>query len=316
MKKIILITMLVSSLFASNIKQPIAHFNSSGAVIDLLYKNGKIYSATDASTVDIFDLKTKKIIKKIHVDKIEDFMGDLVDSKVFSVDEIDGNILILSQSKKGFARVHLHKNNKTELFIDYKRGLSIAKAKFINKNTILLALLGNELISFNIAERKQNWIIKVSGAKFSDFALNEKRTQVVVADESGSMQVHSTKDGKKVLTLEGQNLDNVFQVAYKNNVVATAGQDRRIAIYKEKSKVAYYKKSTFLIYSVGLSPSGKIAAYASDENNNVTLFSTVTKSNLGKFGGNKMTLSNIVFINENEFLVSSNDETINLYSVK
>ncbi|MCK4974648.1 MAG: WD40 repeat domain-containing protein, partial [Sulfurimonas sp.] len=222
MKKIILITILISSLFSSNIKQPVAHFKASGGVIDLLYKNGKIYSATDASTVDIFDLKTKKIIKKIHVEKIEDFMGDLVDSKVFSVDEIDDKILILSQSKKGFARVHLHKNNKTELLIDYKQDLSIAKAKFIDNNTILLALLGNELISFNIAKKKQNWIIKVSGAKFSDFALNEKRTQVVVADESGSMQVHSTKDGKRVLTLEGQNLDNVFQVAYKNNVVATA----------------------------------------------------------------------------------------------
>jgi len=315
-KYLILLTSVLTSLFSASLKQPIAHFKSSGAVIDLLYENGIIYSATDASVVDIFDFKSRKLIKKIIVPKIKDFVGDEVDSKVFSVDVLDNKILILSQSQKGFARVHLHTNNETKLIIDYKQGLSIAKAKFLNNNTILLALISNELISFDIKKAKLNWKIQVSGGRFSDFVLNKKRTQVVIADESGSIQIHTTQDGQRVQTLEGQNLDNVFQVAYKNGVIATAGQDRRVAIYKPKNKTAYYVKSDFLVYSVGLSPSGKIAGYSSDENNNITLFSTITKSVLGEFGGNKSTLSNIVFINENEFLVSSYDETINLYSVK
>ena len=305
-----------SSLFASNLKQPVAHFNSSGAVIDLLYKNGRIYTATDASTVDIFDFKSRKIIKKIHVDKIKDFMGDEVDSKVYSVDIIDNKILILSQTKSGFRRVHIHEKNKTKLLIDFSKKLTISKAKFLNKDTILLALLSNELISYDINKAKQNWLIQVSGAKFSDFSLNEKKNQVVIADESGDLKIHNTANGAYIQTLSGQNLDNVFQVDYKNGVIITAGQDRRAAIYSLKSNSAYYKKSNFLVYSVGLSPSAKKAAYSSDENNNITLFNPATKSNLGKFGGNKRTLSNIIFINENEFLVSSDDETINLYSVK
>ncbi|MCF6309020.1 MAG: WD40 repeat domain-containing protein [Sulfurimonas sp.] len=316
MKKIILIAMFISLLFSTEIKQPIATFTSSGAVIDLLYKNEKIYSATDASSVDIFDFKSQKLIKKIKVPKIKDFMGDKVDSKIYSVDVIDNKILILSQTQKGFARIHIHQDNKSKLIIDYKKKLSIIKAKFLNDHTILLALISNELISFDITKAKQNWKTQVSGSRFSDFTLSEDRTKVVIADESGEIQIYNTLSGKNIKTLKGQNLDNVFQVAYKNGIIATAGQDRRVAVYTPKFNSAYYIKSTFLVYSIGLSPSGRIAAYSSDENNNITLFNTLTKSSLGKYGGNRSTLSNIVFINEKEFLVSSNNQIINLYSVK
>ncbi|QOY54140.1 WD40 repeat domain-containing protein [Candidatus Sulfurimonas marisnigri] len=316
MNKIILIGILLTSLFGADIKQPTGHFISSGNVVDLVYKEGKVYSGTDAGTVDIFDFKSKKLLKQIKLEQIKDFTGDDVDSKVFSVDIIDDKILILSQTKQGYRRVHIHQNNKTELLIDFSKALTIAKAKFLNKSTILLGLLSSELISYDMTTAKQNWSIQVSGAKFSDFCLNEEKSEVVVADESGNLKIHSIKNGKFIRVLEGQNLDNVFQVDYKNKIIATAGQDRRVVIYTTSSNQAYYKQSNFLVYSVGLSPSGNRVAYASDENNNVTLFNTATKSTLGIFGGNKITLSNIVFVNENDFLVSSNDKIINLYSVK
>jgi WD40 repeat protein len=315
-KLIILVLLLVSYAHAKSFKQPIDSFISSGFVVDLVYKDSKIYSATDAGIVDIFDFNNRKPIKKIKLPKIKDFMGDEVNSKVYSVDELDGNIIILSQSKKGFSRLHIHKNNKTSLIIDYTKNLSIIKAKYLDKNTILLALISNEIISFNITEAKQNWKTQVSGGRFSDFALSEDRTKVVIADESGEIQIYNTLSGKNIKTLKGQNLDNIFQVAYKNGVIATAGQDRRVAVYTPKFNSSYYIKSTFLVYSVGLSPSGKIVAYSSDENNNITLFNTLTKSTIGEYSGNKTTLSNIVFINEKEFLVSSNNQIINLYSVK
>ena len=315
-KIIFLISFFITSLIASELKQPIYTFNASGYVIDLLYKNSMVYTATDAGVVDIFDFKTKKIIKKIKVDKIKDFIGELVDSKVFSVDEIDGDIMILSQSKKGFSRLHIHSNNKNKLILDYEKKLSIIKAKYLDKNTVLLALLSNEIISYNIKEDKQNYRVQVSGAKFSDFALNADKSKVVVADESGDLQIHDTLSGHKTKTLEGQNLDNVFQVSYKNGIIATAGQDRRVAVFAPSFNSAYYKNSNFLVYSVGLSPSGKLAGFASDENNNVTVFNTITKSTIGKFTGNPITLSNIIFIDENNFLVSSNSKLINLYKIK
>lgn len=316
MKLFLIFTLLISSLFSAAIKEPIASFTASGSIVDMLYKDGKLYCATAASSVDIFDFETKKLIETIKVEQIFDFMGDLIDSKVYSVDVIDDKILILSQDKKGFRRVHIHQNGVTKPLFDYSKSLTVAKAKFLNANTILLGLLSNELISYDIAKNSQNYSIQVSGAKFSDFVLNEDKSEVVVADESGNLKIHSTKDGKFLKLLADQNLDNVFQVDYKKGVIATAGQDRRMVIYVPKFDSAYYSETKFLIYSVGLSPSGKIVGYASDENNNVTLQNTITKANLGKFGGNKMTLTKIIFINENDFLVASDDKVINQYSIK
>jgi hypothetical protein len=316
MKSIILLALLAGLLFGADIKEPKASFISSGSVIDILYQDGRLYSATDAGCVDIFDFKSRAILKKIEVPKIEDFMGEEIDSKVYSVDKINTKIMILSQDREGFRRVHLNQDGKTQLLIDSSKALTIAKAKFLDENTILLALLSNELISYDIKKRTNNWLIQVSGAKFSDFVLNESKDEVVVADESGNLKIHSTKDGKHLKTLAGENLDNVFQVDYKNGVIATAGQDRRVVLYVPKAGSAYQIKSDFLVYSVGLSPSGAIVGYASDEHNNVTLLNTATKSKIALFGKNKMTLNRVVFINENEFLVASDDKIINLYSVK
>ena len=288
-------------------------FNESG---DLLYKEGKLYSATNASCVDVFDYKSGELIKKIKVEKIEDFMGDKVDSKVYSVDLFNSKMLILSQDKQGFRRVHIYQNEKMKLLFDYSKSLTVAKARFLDENTILLGLLSNELVSYDINKGSINWMIQVSGAKFSDFVLNETKEMVVVADESGDLKIHSTKDGKRLKLLSGQNLDNVFQVDYKNSVVATAGQDRRAVIYDLKSDSSFFIESSFLIYSVGLSPSGKIVGYASDEENNISLVDISSKTPLGKFGQNKMTLTKIVFVDENEFLAASDDRVINLYSVK
>jgi len=316
MKKILFLFVFITSLFSTTIIQPTARYISSGAVTDIVYKNAKLYSATDASSVDIFDVQTREVIETIKISQIKDFMGDLIDSKVYSVDVYNEKILILSQAQKGARRVHIYENKKLELIIDYKEKLFIAKAKFIDEDTILLGLLSNEIISYDIKKRKENFRTQVSFSKFSNFVLNEDKSEVIVADESGDLKIHSTKDAQLLKELRGQNLDNVFQVDTKNGIIATAGQDRRVVIYTPKRNTSYYKSGSFLIYSVGLSPSGKIVGYASDEDNNVALFNTLTQSDIGLYGGNKMTLNNILFINENEFFSASDDKTINLYKIK
>ncbi|MFA6137981.1 MAG: WD40 repeat domain-containing protein [Sulfurimonas sp.] len=327
MIKLMLLFWLISSLNGANISLPKTVLQASGGVVDLVLDGEKLYSATNASCVDVFDMQTKALTQKIEISKITDFMGDTIDSKVYSVDVLNNKVLILSQAEKGFRRVHIHMlpneastaaeaQGKTELVIPHTEKLSIAKAKFLNENTILLALLSNDIISYDIKNKKQNWKIQVSQSKFSNFALNEKKSEVVVADESGILKLYNTSNGSLIKTFNGQNLDNVFQVAYKNGIIATAGQDRRVVIYNAKTGAAYYKTAQFLIYSVGLSPSANLVGYSSDENNNVTLFDTNTKGEIGRFGPNEMTLSTILFINENEFIVSSDSNKINLYQIK
>ena len=316
MRNLILIALLFNTLIASNIIMPIAKYKASGAVEEILLTKEKLYSATDKGIVDIFDIRSKKIIKKIQLPKIKDFMGDTVDPKVFSIDLSDTGLLILSQAEQGFSNLYIYRDNKLHPVLTVSDSLAIAKAKFLNKDTVILALLSSELISMNLHTKKENWHVQESGAKFSDFVLNEKKDELVLCDESGAIKICDTKNGKITQTLKGQNLDEVFQVDFKNGIIITAGKDRRAVVFALKFHSAYYKTSNFFIYSVGLSPSGKLAAYSSDENNNITLFDTITQKEIGVFGGNRMTLTNIVFYGEEKFFSSSYDKTINLYKIK
>jgi len=315
MKKIVLIILIINSLFAASINMPDAVFKADGAVTDIVYKDSKLYAATSAGSINIFDVKTQKKIQTISVAKIKDFMGNEVNAKIYSVDILDGKILLLCQAQHGYREVYIFENSKLTKIITAKAKLAIAKAKFLDKDSIILALLGNDIISYNIKEHKKNWTEQASQSKFSNFTLKNDKTEVVVADESGELQIFDTKSSKHIKTLSGQNLDNVFAVDYKNGIIATAGQDRRVVIYNLAFNSAYYKTSSFIIYGVGLSPSAKLAAYSSDEKNNVTVFKTSTKTNLGVYGGTKMTLSKILFISETEFFVASDDKNINFYKI-
>ncbi|WP_297442635.1 WD40 repeat domain-containing protein [Sulfurimonas sp.] len=316
MIKIALLFLMLTSLFATSVKKPDARYMASGAVTDLVYDSAKLYAATSASCVDIFDVNKKSKIKTITIPQIKDFMGDAINAKVFSVDVLGDKVLLLSQAEHGYRKVEIFENMKSINAVTTAEKLHIAKAKFLDKETLLLGLLSNDIISYNFVTHKRNWTVQASQSKFSNFALNEDKSKVVISDESGDLHLLSTKDGKLLKVLSGENLDNVFQVVFKNNIIATAGQDRRSVIYDLKSNSAYYMKAPFIVYSVGLSPKGKIAAYSYDENNNIMLFNTATKSKLGLYGGNKMTLTNILFINEKEFFVSSDDKVINYYKIK
>ncbi|MDD2358203.1 MAG: WD40 repeat domain-containing protein [Thiovulaceae bacterium] len=316
MKTFFFLFFMMSSLFGESIIMPSSSYKASGNVTDIFVHDSKLYAATSQGTVDIFNIKNHKIMKTLHIEKIKDFMGDTIDAKIYSIDISGNNLLILSQAEQGYRKVYINKDGKNELIIPSSLSLSIAKAKFLDENTILLALLGDELVSYNIKKRAENWHIQVGSSKFSSFALNESKQKVALCDESGEIKIIATKNGALIKKLSGQNLDNVFQVDYKNNFIATAGEDRRAVVYDLKTNVAFYKLSNFLIYSVGLSPSGALVGYSSDENNNITVFNRMTKTAIGKFGKNKMTPTNILFLNEKQFFVSSDDKTINFYQIQ
>jgi len=315
LKKLLLLT-ITTTLFSANIIKPDSHFSADGAVMDIVVNKQNLFVSTGASAVNIFNLDSHEKIKTITVPKIKDFMGEIIDSKIYSIDVLNKNILILSQGEHGFRKVDIYKNDKLDSIVSIKEKLYIAKTKWLDEKTILLGLLSNDIISYNIETKKQNWAVQASGSKFSNFILSEDKSEVIVCDESGDLKIINTKNGNIKKILSGKNLDNVFQADYKNGIIVTAGQDRRAVIYNLKNNSSYYKTASFLIYSAGLSPSGKIAGYASDENNNVTLFNTYTKSKLGIFGGNKMTINNILFLNEKEFIISSDGKVINYYKLK
>jgi len=155
----------------------------------------------------------------------------------------------------------------------------------------------------------------MSPSHFDDLALNEDKSKVATADESGEIFILNVADGKKVQTLSGQNVDNVYKIDFKQGVVITAGQDRRCAVYRPDSP-AYYLRGSFLIYAAGLSPSGKIGLYAANMENEVQVFNTRTKSKLSILKGHNATLTCFAFLNEKELFSAAEESDILFWKLK
>ena len=317
--KYLLYLFFISNLFILNINAkdlaPTSSLLASGGVTDLVLNNDKLYVATAASSVDIFNIKTQEKINSIKMPQIKDFLGDIIDSKIYSVDVLEENILILSQGEKGGRNLDIYKDGKIENIIKDTERLFIGRAKFLDENHIIYALLSNQVYLYDIKNKKVLKEIQVSQSKFSSFRLTQDKSKLVICDESGVISMLDSKSFEILKIFRYQNLDNVFQVDIKNNLILTAGQDRRAAVYNLDTNEAYYKEYSFLVYAAALSPSTKLAAVASDEENNVTIFDTNTQANLYKLTQNKATLSNILFLNENEIFVTSDAKQINYYKI-
>ena len=325
MRNVILVFLLLIINLNAKDLAPTFVYEASGGVTDIVSSNGKIYVSTHASGVDIFDLKTKKLINTINVPKIKDFMGDVIDAKVYNVDVYKDNVLLTAQASKGFREVHIFHDNKLDTVITIEKKMFVSKAKFIDDEHILFSLLGNEMYYYNYKTKKMIWRIDVRpddavfNSTFADFALNEDKSIAVVADESGDLKLVDIKNAKVIKVLAGKNLDKVFKVDIKNDTIITAGQDGRCVVYNLKDNTSYSLREQpkwFLIYGAGLSPSAKLGAYSSDENNNVTVFNVNTKSKFLKLTNNIMTLSGMIFLNEDEIFVTTDSNKFNYYNIK
>ncbi len=294
-------------LFSNQLK-PVHTFLASGAVTDLVLKDELLYIATNKNTIDVFNTKNNQVVTKIKVPIIKNFIGDIIDAKIYSIDIIENRVLIVAQGEKGFRNIYEYKNNQLKPIITTDKKMYISKSKYINEDQIIISSLGNQLFLYDLKTKKILWQIQVSQSRFSNFALNENRTKIIIADESGSLKQVNTKTGEQEKVYSGLNVDNVFQVDIKNNTIITASKDRRCAIYQNFNQ--YYKKANFFVYSAGLSPSGKIAGFSNNEDNDIMIFNTQNKKQLHTLKGHKATLSNILFKNENELFSASDDNEV------
>ena len=286
-----------------------------GEIIDMIVSSGKIYATTDSSSVNIFNIATQKLEKVIKFKKIKDFLGDISNAKIYSVDKDKDRLLFVTQGEKGYSRIYLYQKGVNKLLIGEDKQMSIMKAKFLSKNKIIFATLSSQIIAYDIKNKKIIYNKQISESKFSYFVLNIMKTKLLLADESGDTKLVDVNDGSIEKIFKGKNLDNIYQIDYKNHVIATAGKDRRCAIYWDNNSRSYHKRSNFLIYSVGLSTLGKLCAYASDDKNNITVFKTESGEELYKLTGNKNPISNIVFTDSNTLFTTDKNE-IKLWRLK
>ena len=323
MNKIVLFLLVCLSLYSMQDIKPSYVYKASGGVTDIVVKNNKIYVATGAGSVDIFDMKTKKILKKIKVPQIKDFMGDDIDAKVYNTDiSANNDILLVVQAESGYRELYLYNKNNLKKLISEDDRLYISKALFLDNGDILFCTLGNTMYRFDPKTKKTLWTLEVKAvdaefnSTFADFVIDKDKKTAVVADESGDLKIVDIKTHTITKVLKDQNLDKVFKVDIKHNKIITAGQDRRCVVYDLNKNTAYHLDTSFLIYGAALSPSGNKGAYSSDEQNNVAVFDTNTKTKLYKLTQNLMTLTKILFISEDEVFVTTDSNKFNFYKLK
>jgi WD40 repeat protein len=317
MKKIILALMFtLMALQSSPTLSPTLAIEVNGTAKDMVLRGDELIIGTDNGVLQVYEYKNKKFTKQVILPKVKDFMGDMIPPRVFSVDKIDNSYLLLSESGKGgYANLWIYKDNNLTQLISASDKKPAIKARFIDKEHILLGFLSNEASLFNIKSKKEVYLVQLNESKFSDFALSDDKSRAVFSCESGILNIIDTKTGKMTKELKGVNVDNIHKVDFKKNIISGAGQDRRASIYDVTTGKGNHIEGSFLIYATGLSPSSKKVAFAMDEQNNITIYNTQSKSKISELKGQKSTLNNIIFKDESILFSSSDDSTIFMWKL-
>jgi len=309
---------LVFSTFfcGGQIIQPTLKIKTSGAITDFFMDDANITVSTDAGTIEKFNVKTGKKIYIGQLPEMKDFMGDPVPTKVYSIDEFDTKILLVTQGHHGFRNLLLVVQHDTIKLIDAERDkLMIKKARFINNNQVLLGLMSNELILLDINQNEYVYKLSISPYTFSDYYLYSTNQFVYTSDESGIVHKIDVKNGKIVEEFAGNNVDNVYCVVCKNGVIITAGQDRRIGVYNAITGKNYYLQKDFLVYSVALSSDATVGAATASEENNITLFHIETKNEIMKLKGHTSVITKMEFVDENTLVSMADDHYLMIWKI-
>jgi WD40 repeat protein len=316
-KKIfIALLMVIVWVEGAMVLSPVLEIPVNGTTKDMVLRGDELLIGTDSGVLQVYDYEAKVFTQTIALPKVKDFMGDMIPPRVYSVDKIEERYLLISDSGKGgYSNLWIHENNVTRQLLSHTDKIVAIKARFVTKEQILLGLLSNEAVLFDIQSKKELFRVQLSESKFSDFALNEAKTQAVYACESGVLNVIDTHTGKVLHVLQSVNVDNVYKVDFKQGIVSGAGQDRRGALYDVVMGTGTYIEGSFLIYATGLSPSAKKVAFAMDEKNNISIYTRTSKSKIAELQGQKSTLNTILFKDENVLFSASDDNTVMMWQL-
>ncbi len=305
-KNIFISIFFIAILSAKDI-HPIATIETSGLVSDFIEDNGYLYIATDAGCVDIVDLSTQQIVRKIKLPTLKTIMGKTIDARVHSVDRDKGKTLLVSSGMSGYRNIWIDDGYKLRKIIDQKREMMPKRAFFLDNDKILFGSFGSDITLYDNEENSKLYKTHLSDSTLGGMILSPDKKKLFISDESGKVTLMDVNSSKTIKIFDSEHVDNIYSVAYANNIIITAGQDRRVGVYEEDSNNSYHIKSDFLVYAVGLSPSGKTGVYSSGINNYLQLFNTSNGDKVDKLIGHYSTPNKIYFINESS-IISSGDE--------
>jgi len=295
--------MLLLTLLNAKEIHPTFKLESTGFVNDFVVAKHMIYVATDIGSIDVFDLNTQELIHSILLPSITTVMGERIRPNILSVDYSNQKLLFVSTGDGPYRNVWLYENYQLKKIMGKEKKLGVKEARFLNDEQIILATFSSEIMVHDIGENYQLYSRHVTQSTLGDIVLSEDKTKVIMSDESGEIRVLDAESSKTLKVYDSQNVDNVYHVAYAKGVVITAGQDRRVAVYQDGVK-DYHIKSDFMVYCVGISPSGKIGLYSKGEQSDIQVFNTQNAKEGDVLVGHNGTINQIKFISEKELFTN------------
>lgn len=292
----------------------------------LQYKQGQnaLLIGTDAGEVLWYDVAQKKMNAHflIKLPSVQNYYEKGLGARIHSLDELNSRFLLVSEGDFGTQNISVCKST-------IKKGLdaqdacetikspfaNIKKAFFIDENTALLVLLSSDI---KLVDLKHQMPVlkefKFSLTSLNDAVLDEQRQNLLVASESGELQVFDIKAWKHLANYDQIHKDTLDQVDFKNAVIVSCGKEKKVGIVRGGEQKFLQKDS--LIYSCALSPSGQIAAFATNTagKESTELINTSDLKQIKRFDEDFFAKF-IIFLNENDFLIAGG-QTILFRSVQ
>ena len=297
--------LFATTVYAKNIT-PLTTIEASGIVSDFVEDGGYLYVATDAGVVDIIDLSSQKIVNQIKLDPIQISTGEYIPARIHSIDRFQEKTLLVTSGISAYRNVWIDDGKVLKKIIDEKKHMMPKSALFTSEGKIVFGTFGSDVSLYDDEEDYKLYDTHISESTMGGMVLSPDKKKMVISDESGSVRLMDVKSSKVEKVFSSEHVDNIYRVAYSNGIIITAGQDRRVAVYRD-SKEPYHIKSNFLVYCVGLSPSGSTGIYSSGTEHHLQLFDTKNGEKGDILTGHFATPNKIMFINESS-IISSGDE--------
>jgi len=292
-----------------------------GSILDAAVYRNLLVTGTDQGTVDVF-LSTNLHKKAgIRFEEIKDFYDEPIRPKVFSVD-IYGKkktvILSIVESEGGQCRLVRSDLSGTsqKTLIAPERGLQMRKVRFVDKHTALIALISSECILYDLTTLKIKYRVQISQSLFSDFALNQTRTEAAFVSESGDIQIVRVRDGKILKTLSGGNKDNIFNVSYRAGRLLTGGRDKKAVLYNLTDNRFRIFETPFYVYAVAIDNRAEIMAFVTDENSRIDIRRVHTGERITRLPAINEPVNRLIFTGDHHLLVCDDAGHIYKWRIK
>lgn len=304
MKKIFLVLLMSIYTFSYELKLD-SNLNA------LKFADNSLLIGLDNGEINQYFLKDKKMQKITQLDKIKNFYEENLSPRIYSIDYLNGAILILSEGDFGSKKLYVYKN-KQLLSYDLAND-GVKKALFLDDNIILLALLGSNIELFDLKTKNVVKNFTFSSSSLSDVVLNETKTQLVAGFESGELMLFDVKKWQKIKSYKNIHKDNIYQLDFKNTIIASCSTDRKLGIVQNDQEKNIERD--FLIYTCALNENGSIAAFGDNEKNIIELVNTKNLKTIKKFQNKDFLLEYLIFLNEHELISAGYENKIIFWSI-